>query len=828
VSATASPRPTTDAAPVRLGIVTLPVTLLDLPTDELTAMARGLRGASTGTRVTYSPKVFVPLTRLCRDRCGYCTFATAPHHIASPFLSPEEVLAVASAGAEAGCHEVWFTLGEAPEDRYVEARDWLAEHGYGSTVDYLVAVAGRVLEETGLLPHANAGAVSREDLVRLRAVAPSQGMMIESLRPDLAAHRGAPDKTPERRLATLEWAGELGIPFTTGILVGIGETEADRMAALEAIAASHRRHGHVQEVIVQNFLPKPGTTMRDHPACPPEAHVRAIALARLVLPAGVHVQAPPNLSDLDQLGDLLDAGIDDWGGVSPVTIDHVNPERPWPGVDTLRVATEARGLALAPRLTVYPEFAEEPERWLDEATRFPVLDRSDAESLGRDDPGATWPERHQAAANVGTGAEVVQIGRRSTAWYSGADTHPPLLLSTDSSATPSRETRMDPQTNRSHGAVAEVLEGVRAGQEVGEAEIVTLFGARGPEVDAVAGVADDLRRQAVGDTVTYVVNRNINYTNVCTFRCTFCGFSKGPLSLNLRGAPYLLSLDDVAQRAVEAAERGATEVCLQGGIHPTFDGDFYLDVLRAVKAAVPGMHVHGFTALEVTEGARRLGEPLSAYLTRLKDAGLGSLPGTAAEILDDDIRAVLCPDKVNTEEWLEAHRVAHQVGLRSNITIMFGSIETPLHWARHLVRTRDLQKETGGFTEFVPLPFVHMAAPIYLKRAARRGPTWRESVLMHAVARIAYHGWVDNIQASWVKLGQDGARQLLAAGVNDLGGTLMDENISRAAGAAHGQLATPEELHHLATSAGRTAVQRTTLYGTVTTAPTPTRKREVG
>jgi FO synthase len=378
------------------------------------------------------------------------------------------------------------------------------------------------------------------------------------------------------------------------------------------------------------------------------------------------------------------------------------------------------------------------------------------------------------------------------------------------------------------GAVADVLTGVQAGQEVGEAEIVTLFGARGPEVAAVAEVADDLRRQAVGDTVSYVVNRNINYTNVCTFKCTFCGFSKGPLSLNLRGAPYLLSLDDVAQRAVEAAERGATEVCLQGGIHPSFDGDFYLDVLRAVKAAVPDMHVHGFTALEVTEGAKRLGEPLAAYLTRLKDAGLGSLPGTAAEILDDDIRAVLCPDKVNTEEWLEAHRVAHQVGLRSNITIMFGSIETPQHWARHLVRTRALQKETGGFTEFVPLPFVHMAAPIYLKRAARRGPTWRESVLMHAVARIAYDGWVDNIQASWVKLGQDGARQLLAAGVNDLGGTLMDENISRAAGAAHGQLATPEELHDLATTAGRTAVQRTTLYGPVAAAPTPTRKREVG
>ena len=804
-------------------------TTSDLPTPELTARARAVRAATTGTRVTYSPKVFIPLTRLCRDRCGYCTFATAPQHIAIPYLTPDEVLAIAGRGAEAGCHEALFTLGEAPEERYDEARGWLHAHGYSSTVDYLVAMGRRVLEETGLLPHMNAGAVSREDLARLRTVAPSQGMMVESLRPDLAAHRGAPDKTPERRMATLEWAGELAIPFTTGILVGIGETEADRVEALIAIAGSHRRHGHVQEVIVQNFLPKPGTTMRDHPLCPPEEHVRAIALARLLLPADVHVQAPPNLSDVSHLGDLLDAGIDDWGGVSPVTIDHVNPERPWPAVEVLRKATEARSLALAPRLTVYPEYvvqdAAAPGRWLDEAVRFPVLDRSDAEALARDDPGATWPERHQAAANVGTGAEDVQIGRRSTAWYSGADTHPPSLVEEVARSIVRRPSR-DPASMT--GAVSEVLEGVTAGQEVGEAEIVTLFGARGPEVAAVADLADELRRQAVGDTVTYVVNRNINYTNVCTFRCTFCGFSKGPLSLNLRGAPYLLTLDDIAGRAVEAAERGATEVCLQGGIHPSFDGDFYVDVVRAVKEAVPGIHVHGFTALEVTEGAKRLGEPLAAYLTRLKDAGLGSLPGTAAEILDDEIRAVLCPDKVDTQEWLEAHRTAHAVGLRSNITIMFGSVERPVHWARHLLRTRDLQRETGGFTEFVPLPFVHMAAPVYLKRGARRGPTWRESVLMHAVARIVYAGLVDNIQASWVKLGQDGARQLLAAGVNDLGGTLMDENISRAAGAAHGQLATPEELRELATSAGRTAVQRTTLYGSVTDGLVPSTRREAG
>jgi FO synthase len=771
--------------------------LLDLPLPELTARARDLR---TSSRVTYSPKVFVPLTRLCRDRCGYCTFATAPTHLPAPYLPPDEVLAIARQGADAGCHEALFTLGEAPEDRYPAAREWLDAHGYGSTVEYLTAMCALVLEETGLLPHANAGAISRDELAALRAVSPSQGMMIESLRDDLVAHRGAPDKEPARRLATLEAAGELAIPFTTGILVGIGETVRDRVDALVAIAQAHRRHGHVQEVIVQNFLPKPGTGMRGWPACPPEEHLQAIALARAILPPDVHVQAPPNLAE--DIGPLLDAGIDDWGGVSPVTADHVNPERPWPAVDTLRRACEERGLTLAPRLTVYPEYALDPSRWLDPALHFPVLDRSDAEGLGRDDPGAIWPERHAAAANVGTGAEVVQVGRRSTAWYSGADAVPPVLI--PGGTAPS---------HAGAGAVAEVLSGVRAGQEPGVDELVTLFSARGPEVRAVAGLADELRAQAVGDTVTYVVNRNINYTNVCTFRCAFCGFSKGPLSLNLRGKPYLLTLDDVADRAREAWDRGATEVCLQGGIHPSFDGDFYVDVARAVRDAVPEIHVHGFTALEVTEGARRLGEPLADYLRRLRDAGLASLPGTAAEILDDEVRAILCPDKIDTEEWLEAHRTAHSIGLRSNITIMFGSVEQPVHWARHIVRTRALQRETGGFTEFVGLPFVHMAAPIYLKRRARRGPTWREVVLMHAVARIAYHGLVDNIQASWVKLGAVGAGQLLRAGVNDLGGTLMDENISRAAGAAHGQALDEAGFARIAAAVGRPVEQRTTLYG---------------
>jgi FO synthase len=732
---------------------------------------------------------------LCRDACGYCTFAQPPARLAAPYLSADEVLAIARRGAAAGCHEALFTLGERPELRYDVAQRWLDDNGFETTLHYLVAMARLVLDETGLLPHANAGALHADELAALRPVSPSQGMMIESLNPALACHRGAPDKDPARRLATLEAAGRLAIPFTTGILVGIGESRLDRVEALVAIAEAHARHGHVQEVIVQNFLPKPRTGMQHEPPCPPEEFAWSIAVARLLLPAEVHLQAPPNLSD--DFGVLLDAGIDDWGGVSPVTADHVNPERPWPALERLRDVTEARGSALAPRLTVYPRYVLEPERWLDPAVRFAVLDRSDAEGLGRDDPGSVWPEKISAADTVNDGAEIVLVGHRSSAWYSGADNPPPVLV---------------PRPGAAAGAVREVLDGVVAGQEPGIDHLTTLLRARGREVAAVAEVADELRRQTVGDAVTWVHNRNINYTNVCTFKCRFCGFSKGPLSLNLRGTPYLLTLDDIAGRTREAAERGATEVCLQGGIHPDFDGDYYIDVTRAVKEAVPDIHVHGFTALEVTEGARRLGEPLADYLRRLMDAGLRSLPGTAAEILDDEVRAILCSDKVTTDEWLDAHRTAHEVGLRSNVTMMFGSIEQPRSWALHLVRTRDLQKETGGFTEFVGLPFVHMASPIYLQRKARRGPTFRENLLVHAVARIAYHGWIPNIQASWVKIGLDGVRQLLQAGCNDLGGTLMNENISRAAGASHGQEMTEADFRVLVEPLGRTLRQRSTLY----------------
>jgi len=783
--------------------------LLNESLPDLLALASARRDESFGTRITYSPKVFIPLTFLCNDTCGYCTFAQPPARVEKLYLDPEDVLKIAKQGARQGCHEALFTLGERPENRYEVARDWLRERGYDSTVHYVAEMAKLVLAETGLLPHANCGALTKAELEQLRPFSPSQGMMIESINPDLEAHRGAPDKVPARRLATLEAAGELQIPFTTGILIGIGDTRADQLAGLEAIADSHRRHGHVQEVIVQNFLPKLRTAMKGVRACPSDDYLWTLAAARLVLPADVHLQAPPNLSD--DFGALVDAGIDDWGGVSPVTADHVNPERPWPDLDRLREVTEAKGHVLAPRLTVYPEFVRDRVRWLDEGMHFPVMDRSDSEWLGRDDPGQFWPEKTTAADTVADGAEFVLVGHRSTAWYSGADHSPPVILSDD----PDRERTICPT-----GAVAEVLDGIEMGQEPGLDEIATLFTARGPEAVAVMELADRRRKEIVGDTLTWVANRNINYTNVCTFKCKFCGFSKGPLSLNLRGTPYLLTLDDIAERAKEGWDAGATEVTLQGGIHPNFDGDYYIDVTRAVKDAVPDMHVHGFTALEVTEGAKRLGEDLVTYLGRLKEAGLASLPGTAAEILDDEIRAILCPDKINTEEWMDAHRAAHSIGLHSNVTIMFGSVEEPIHWARHMVITRDLQKENVrlgqvGFTEFVGLPFVHMASPIYLQRKARRGPTFRENVLMHSVARLAYGELIPNIQASWVKIGLSGTHQMMNAGCNDLGGTLMGENISRAAGASHGQEMTVQDFTKFAESIERPVEQRTTGYGRV-------------
>jgi FO synthase len=747
--------------------------LLAAPLDELCAEARRLREAGHGVLVTYSPKVFVPLTTLCRDVCHYCTFARPPRRGERAYLTLDEVLEIARAGAAAGCHEALFTLGDKPELRYRVAREELAALGCETTLEYLARAARTVLEETGLLPHLNPGVMSRADLAELRRVSASMGIMLETTSEPLSRrggpHFGSPDKLPARRLETIAAAGEEGVPFTTGILIGIGETRAERLDALLAIRQLADRYGHVQEVIVQNFRAKAGTKMAHAPEPPLEELLWTAAAARVVLGPDASIQCPPNLS-YDDFPRLLEAGIDDWGGISPVTIDHVNPEAPWPEVERLERATRAAGLELAPRLAVYPRYVAERKRWLDPAVAPAVLRRADADGLAR-------TER----------------------WAAGAGTPVPRLTNGTGRV---RDT-----------AVLTALAKVREEVELDEDDATALLRARGPALGAVLRAADDLRREVCGDTVTYVVTRNVNYTNVCYFRCGFCAFSKGKLAANLRGAPYLVPLEEIARRAEEAWERGAVELCLQGGIHPAFTGQTYLDVCRAVKAAVPGMHVHAFSALEVWQGAATLGVPLDEYLARLRDAGLASLPGTAAEILDDEVRRVICPDKVTTAQWLGVHDAAHRAGLRSTATIMFGHVEGPRSWARHLLAVRDQQRRSGGFTEFVPLPFVHMEAPIYLRGGARPGPTFREALLVHAVARLALHPWITNVQASWVKLGRDGARAALAAGCNDLGGTLMNESISRAAGASHGQELPPEAMEQLIRSAGRVPRQRTTLYG---------------
>jgi FO synthase len=746
--------------------------LAEVEAGELLAAARELGRRGHGSVVTYSPKVFIPLTQLCRDVCHYCTFARPPRRGERAFMTADEVLAIARAGAEAGCHEALFTLGDKPELRYEVARRELEAAGCATTVEYLREMCELVLQETGLLPHVNAGVLEEQDLALLRTVSASHGIMLETVADRLCErggpHFGSPDKRPAARLATIETAGRLRIPLTTGILIGIGETREERIEALVAIRDLQRRYGHIQEVIVQNFRAKPGTKMADHPEPSIEELLWTVATARLVLGAEMSLQVPPNLS-YDDFPRLLDAGIDDWGGVSPVTLDHVNPEAPWPEVERLREATRAHGLELAARLPVYPSYLS--ERWLDPQVLPHVLRRADGDGLARTDT-----------------------------WTAGSELAPPALARPGAA----------PRDELVHAG----LEKVRAGVQLGEDDVCALLSARGTDVAAVADAADRLRQEVCGDEVTYVVTRNINYTNVCYFRCGFCAFSKGKLARNLRGAPYLVPVEEIVRRSREAWERGAVEVCLQGGIHPGFTGDFYVEVLEALSSELPDLHLHAFSALEVWQGAATLEMPLPDYLRRLRQAGLSSLPGTAAEILDDEVRAVLCPDKVSTEQWLEVHDSAHREGLRSTTTVMFGHVDGPRSWARHLLALRDQQRRSGGFTEFVPLPFVHMEAPIYLKGRARPGPTFREVVLMHAVGRLALHPWITNVQASWVKLGVEGVQVLLRSGANDFGGTLMNESISRAAGAAHGQEMPPERIEEAIRAIGRPPRQRTTFYGT--------------
>jgi len=737
--------------------------------------------AGHGRLVGYSRKVFIPLTKLCRNVCHYCGFAESPGSVQAVYLGIEDALEIARRGAAHGCKEALFTLGDKPELRHPVARQALDRMGYATTVDYLAAVARRVFEETGLLPHLNPGVMSAAEIAALRPVGVSMGLMLETLSDDLSqpgsAHHGSPDKQPALRLASIDSAGLLSVPFTTGLLIGIGETRAERIEALLAIRELHRRHGHIQEVIIQNFRAKPGTLMAQSSEPPLEEQLWTIAVARLLLGSEMTLQAPPNLRP-GALPELLRAGVNDWGGISPLTPDHVNPEAPWPHIDSLRRETERAGRELVERLAIAPRFAQDCERWVDSALRAAVRRNCDATGLARTD---AW----QAGGGIAVPAEAAL-------WFSARVAGAAAPTST-----------------------AHLLQRAERGDALSEAEIVSLFAARGDELVAVFTAADGLRREVCGDAVTYVVNRNINYTNICTHKCGFCAFCKGRGSEDLRGPAYRLDVDQIAGLTLEAHAAGATEVCLQGGIHPAYTGQSYLEIVAAVKAAVPGMHIHAFSPLEISHGARTLGLSLRDYLRRLMQAGLSSLPGTAAEILDDEVRALICPDKIDTAQWFDVMRTAHGLGLRSTATIMFGHVEHPRHWARHLLQLRALQQETGGFSEFVALPFVHMEAPMYRRGLTRRGPSLREAVLMHAIARLVLHPWIGNIQTSWVKLGADGAGLCLRAGANDLGGTLMNESITRAAGGIHGEALGPEQIEAVIASVGRPARRRTTLYGQV-------------
>jgi len=812
--------------------------------DELLAAAATVRDAglvSVGRpgMVTYSRKVFIPLTRLCRDRCHYCTFATVPGKLPAPYLDREEVLAIARAGAAQGCKEALFTLGDQPEDRWPQARQWLEERGYASTLDYLRACAIAVLEETGLLPHLNPGVLSWEQLHRLKPVAPSMGMMLETTSERLWStpglpHYRSPDKQPAVRLRVLEDAGRVGVPFTTGILIGIGETLAERAESLHALRRIARQYGHLQEIIIQNFRAKPDTPMRAAPDATIEDLAATVAVARLVLGPKARIQAPPNLlvsegtvGD-DDLGAhevrlLLRAGIDDWGGISPVTPDHVNPERPWPQIEALARLCAREGFTLTERLTVYPEYVRawyDGAAWIDprvgphvRALADPVtgLARADARPQGIpwQEPDATVDSgRIDLHATIDTTGRTAD--RRSdfdTVYGDWAD------VARHAQAT-SAARRPVPRLDSEIAAALRLAESTPAAllRPEHESAAMALFEADGPALDALARVADAVRRDTVGDVVTYVVNRNINFTNVCYVGCRFCAFAQRERDADA----YRLSIEQVADRAEEAFRAGATEVCMQGGIDPRLPVTAYADLVRAVKKRVPDIHVHAFSPMEIATGAAKAGVSIAEFLSELRDAGLDTIPGTAAEILDDDVRWVLTKGKLPASTWIEVVTTAHELGIRSSATMMYGHVDHPRHWLHHLRVLADIQERTGGFTEFVALPFVHHNAPIYLAGVARPGPTWRENRVVHAMARLLLHGKIDNIQCSWVKLGDRGAVEMLNGGCNDLGGTLMEETISRMAGSEHGSARTVEQLRAIAAAAGRPAQERTTLYTPVT------------
>jgi FO synthase len=736
-------------------------------TVALMSVASKIRDRGFQNAISYSRKVFIPLTHLCRDVCHYCTFAQVPRKVKAPYMLPEEILKIAQDGARAGCKEALFTLGDKPELRYKAARDGLKALGQESTLSYLRDMAEMVFKETGLFPHLNPGLMNAEEFSELRKVSVSMGIMLESSSTRLLEkgmpHYGSPDKAPALRFETMRLAGEAGVPFTSGILIGIGETRFERIESLLALRELNYANGHIQEIIIQNFRAKPETLMANAPEPDLNELLWTISIARIIFGEQMNIQAPPNLSP-GVLGQIVDSGINDWGGVSPITPDFVNPEAPWPHLSELAEATASTGKVLIERLAIYPDYALDVEKWQSPELQGPVRQAIDGQGFARMDP-----------------------------WTAGAVIDPPQMDIARVTAIPRTRPSADIQV---------ILDKVVREETLSETDIVRLFKARGDDYSYVCQLADELRKKVAGDTV-------------CYFKCQFCAFSKGKTSENLRGRPYDLSHEEIMRRTSEAYARGASEVCMQGGIHPDYTGETYIDIVRSIKQVVPEMHVHAFSPLEVWQGAHTLDISIQDFLSQLKEAGLGTLPGTAAEILDDEVRADLCPDKINTAQWLEVMEAAHDEGFNTTATIMYGHIEKYEHLARHLLRIRELQVKTGGFTEFVILPFIHMEAPMYLKGKARKGPSFREAVLIHAISRLVLNPVFTNIQASWTKLGHDGVRACLRAGVNDIGGTLMNETITRAAGASHGQETSPEEMEEIIKSIGRTPRQRTTSYGEV-------------
>jgi FO synthase len=820
----------------------------------------GLAAAGRAGVITYSRKVFIPLTRLCRDRCGYCTFVTVPGRLDSAYLSPDEVLEIARQGAALGCKEALFTLGDQPEARWKQAREWLDAHGYDDTLSYVRAMAIRVLEETGLLPHLNPGVLTWQDFQRLKPVAPSMGMMLETTAERLftekgGPHFGSPDKDPKVRLRVLEDAGRSAVPFTTGILIGIGETLEERVDSIFAIRGIAREYNGIQEIIVQNFRAKPDTKMRGMPDAELDDLAATIAVTRLLLGPSARIQAPPNLIGGEyQL--ILDAGIDDWGGVSPLTPDHVNPERPWPQIDVLAGRTAAGGFELRERLTIYPPYLREP--WLDPrlaqhvaALADPVtgLASETAQPLGRpwQEPDGGWGEAsgrtdlhvtidttgrtadrradfaevygdwNEIATRIQPGARLAQPGAKpaqpgAKPAQPGAKQAQPGVKQAQPGAQPASAAPAATAANAPRRLRSEVAAALRSAEAnpagLTDDEALALLDAEGPELDALAGIADAIRRDVNGDPVTYVVNRNINFTNVCYTGCRFCAFAQRRTDADA----YTLSLEQIGDRADEAWAAGATEVCMQGGIHPDLPGSAYFDIAAEVKRRQPDMHVHAFSPMEVMNGVARTGLSVKDWLVRARESGVDSMPGTAAEILDDDVRWVLTKGKLPAAAWIEVITTAQELGIPTTATMMYGHVDIPAHWVAHLRVIRGIAERTGGFTEFVLLPFVHASSPIYLAGLARPGPTRRENRAVHALSRLMLHGAIDSIQCSWVKLGDDVCREVLAGGVNDLGGTLMEETISRMAGSQNGSFKTISQLADMVEPTGRSIKQRTTTY----------------